>query len=54
MFDIPEIRQNPNIAMMMPRYGGHCGFFQKSRLGEDRFWAEHRIIALLSTSLRPR
>lgn len=54
MFDIPEIKQNPNITMMMPRYGGHCGFFQKSRLGEDRFWAEHRIIALLSTSLRPR
>lgn len=52
MFDIPAICQNPNITMMMPRYGGHCGFFQKFHHGEDRFWAEHRIMALLSTSPR--
>ena len=54
IFDMPAIRQNPHIAMMMPRYGGHCGFFQKGRPGEDRFWAEHRIMALLSTSSRLR
>jgi predicted alpha/beta-fold hydrolase len=52
IFDIPGICQNPNISMMMPRYGGHCGFFQKCRHGEDRFWAEHRIMALLSASSR--
>lgn len=48
MFDTPAIRHNPNITTMIPRYGGHCGFFQKCRPGEDRFWAEHRIMALLS------
>ncbi|MBA2486587.1 MAG: alpha/beta fold hydrolase [Nitrospira sp.] len=52
IFDTPTIRDNPNIAMVMPRYGGHCGFFQKCRSGEDRFWAEHRIMALLSSQSR--
>lgn len=48
MFDTPAIRHNPNITTMISRYGGHCGFFQRCRPGEDRFWAEHRIMALLS------
>ncbi len=52
IFDTPAIRHNPNIAMVMPHYGGHCGFFQKCRPGEDRFWAEHRIMALLSVPAR--
>jgi predicted alpha/beta-fold hydrolase len=54
MFDSPAIRHNPNITMVMPRYGGHCGFFQKHRPAEDRFWAENRIVALLSAQARFR
>ena len=50
IFDIPAIHQNPNIAMMRPRYGGHCGFFQQYRPGEDRFWAEHKIMTRLVSS----
>jgi uncharacterized protein len=52
MFDTPAIRLNPNISTIMPRYGGHCGFFQKRRPGEDRFWAEHKIMEMLSVQSR--
>lgn len=52
MFDTPAIRHNPNITMVVPRYGGHCGFFQKHRPAEDRFWAENRIMELLSAQAR--
>ncbi len=54
MFDSPAVRHNPYITMVMPRYGGHCGFFQKTRPAEDRFWAENRIVALLSAQARFR
>jgi predicted alpha/beta-fold hydrolase len=56
IFDIPAIKCNPNITTMLSRYGGHCGFFQKGRPGEDRFWADNRIVSLLSSAMerRPR
>ena len=50
MFDTPAIRDNKNITLLMLRYGGHCGFFQKRRRYEDRFWAENRILERLSQS----
>lgn len=48
LFEAPSIRNNKNIRLAMIRYGGHCGFFQKHCHGEDRFWAENRIIEWLS------
>ena len=48
LFDLEGIKHNQNISMIMPRYGGHCGFFQQCGSGQDRFWAENRIMALLS------
>ncbi len=52
MFEAPAIKSNPNITMVMPHYGGHCGFLQKRRPGEDRFWVENRIMEQLSTQSR--
>lgn len=52
MFATPTITHNPNITMVMPRYGGHCGFFQTRRPEEDRFWVENRIIERLSAQSR--
>lgn len=49
MFETPGIRNNHHITLAMLRKGGHCGFFQKHRYGEDRFWAENRIIEWLSS-----
>ena len=48
LFEAPSIRNNKNITLALLRYGGHCGFFQKHRQREDRFWAENRIIEWLS------
>jgi predicted alpha/beta-fold hydrolase len=44
MFALHAIKQNPSITLVAPRYGGHCGFFQWSRNGEDSYWAENRIV----------
>jgi predicted alpha/beta-fold hydrolase len=43
-FALKAIERNPQIRLVAPRYGGHCGFFQERRNGEDQFWAEYRII----------
>jgi predicted alpha/beta-fold hydrolase len=50
MFTDPAIGVNPHITLSAPRYGGHCGFFQRSRSGEDRFWAENQIIRTISAA----
>ncbi|MDC8449402.1 MAG: alpha/beta fold hydrolase [Nitrospira sp.] len=47
MFTKLSIQGNPHIRLIAPRYGGHCGFFQSSPNGEDRYWAENRIVDFL-------
>lgn len=47
MFTLAGIKHNPAITLLAPRHGGHCGFFQWSRNGEDAYWAENRIIEFL-------
>lgn len=47
MFAIPAIQRNPSIRLIAPRHGGHCGFFQPLRNGEDRYWAENRIVDVM-------
>jgi len=46
MFLTAAIEENPQIRLIAPAYGGHCGFFQTSRTEEDRYWAENRIIEI--------
>jgi predicted alpha/beta-fold hydrolase len=48
MFLTPVIQQHPFIRLIAPRYGGHCGFFQKTRAHEDRYWVENRIIEIVT------
>lgn len=40
-FPIEEARQNPNLFLEMPKYGGHTGFIQCNDIGE--YWHETRI-----------
>ncbi|NJN69469.1 MAG: alpha/beta fold hydrolase [Nitrospira sp.] len=47
MFTTPAFRQHPQISVVAPRYGGHCGFFHVGRNGEDPYWAENRILDFL-------
>lgn len=44
MFSIPAIIHNPHIMFAAPQHGGHCGFLQRYRQDEDRFWVENRIV----------
>ncbi len=47
MFTVPTIQRHPHIRLLAPRYGGHCGFFHRGRIGEDPYWAENRIVDFL-------
>jgi hypothetical protein len=40
----PAIAANPNIILYGTEHGGHVGFLGDSVNGEDRFWAENRIV----------
>lgn len=47
-FRQPALVENPNITLLTPEHGGHVGFFASrgpgSAGGEDRYWAENRIV----------
>lgn len=40
----PSFRENPYIILLTTRSGGHVGFVAADTNGEDRFWAENRIV----------
>jgi predicted alpha/beta-fold hydrolase len=42
-FERREVRENPNIRVVAPRYGGHCAFIGRED-GDERFWCEGRIV----------
>ncbi|HKS80667.1 MAG TPA: alpha/beta fold hydrolase [Candidatus Acidoferrales bacterium] len=42
-FAAREIRENPIITLIAPRYGGHCGFISRED-GDERFWSEARVV----------
>ena len=42
-FEKAALRENPNIRLVAPRHGGHCAFVSGEG-GEERFWAEARIV----------
>jgi predicted alpha/beta-fold hydrolase len=35
---------NPRVLLLAPRRGGHVGFVSDGARGEDRFWAESRVV----------
>ena len=50
IFDTPTIRRNPQIRFEAPAHGGHCGFIQRSSVGEDRYWAENRLLRFITAA----
>ncbi len=38
------VRENPHIILLGPEHGGHVGFVGAETEGEDRFWAENRVV----------
>jgi predicted alpha/beta-fold hydrolase len=42
-FEREAIRENPNIRLVAPQHGGHCGFISEEG-GQERFWSEARVV----------
>ncbi len=42
-FRAPELAANRQITLLAPPRGGHCGFISSAR-GQERFWAEARVV----------
>ncbi len=42
-FADPSLRENANITLTSPEHGGHCAFIS-AHAGEERFWAEARVM----------
>jgi uncharacterized protein len=51
IFQTPAIAGNPNIQLVAPVYGGHCAFIAQQS-GDERFWAEARIVEFSSQRAR--
>jgi predicted alpha/beta-fold hydrolase len=44
-FRHPSLQANPCVVLLAPARGGHVGFVADARRGgEDRFWAENRVV----------
>jgi uncharacterized protein len=40
----PSIAGNPHVLLLAPERGGHVAFISANEDGEDRFWAENRLV----------
>ena len=52
MFECAAIKANPRIRLWAPRHGGHCGFIQRPRTGEDFYWVENRLVESMVNQAR--
>jgi len=43
-FRDPSLAANPHVILLAPQHGGHVGFIADATEGEDRFWAENRLV----------
>jgi hypothetical protein len=50
IFDAPALHKNPHIRLIAPTHGGHCGFIQRRTPGEDRYWAENRLVDFVAAA----
>ena len=48
-FTSPQVTSNPNVVLVAPANGGHCGFISARPEGDDRFWAEKKIVDFVQT-----
>ena len=40
----PSIAGNPEVLLVLTARGGHVGFVADATEGEDRYWAENRVV----------
>ena len=48
-FTSQQVTSNPNVTLLAPANGGHCGFISARPEGDDRFWAEKKIMDFVKT-----
>jgi predicted alpha/beta-fold hydrolase len=46
-FSDPALANNRYVTLIAPEHGGHCAFISRHS-GEDRFWAEARVLEFLT------
>jgi len=46
-----RVNDNPLVRLVAPEHGGHCGFVSRWS-GEERFWAEERIVEFVEHEAR--
>ncbi len=39
-----DVTGNPHVTVVITRHGGHCGFIDASRNGDDGYWAERTVV----------
>ena len=47
-FRRPEVAGNPHVTVIVTHHGGHCGFIEAARSGNDGYWAERTVVAFAS------
>jgi predicted alpha/beta-fold hydrolase len=53
-FRDPGIAANPDVLLVLTRRGGHVGFISARAPGEDRHWAENRVVEFCRMLLHER
>ena len=48
-----RVEENPQVRFVAPEHGGHCGFVSRWS-GEERFWAEERMVEFVEREVRRR
>lgn len=52
-FEVDAVRQNPSVTVVLTAHGGHCGFVETARDGDDGYWAERRIVEFAARHTLP-
>lgn len=52
IFQREVVRTHPHLRLWAPLHGGHCAFVQRAWNGEDRYWAENRIVEWVTGNAR--
>ena len=43
-FRDPALTSNPNVTVVITDHGGHCGFLEEPKDGDDGYWAERAAV----------